>query len=267
MNQSNLPQHPCLIVEDDISFLSIATAALERAGIRFEVALTGRAAVDQARRSTYAAILLDLRLPDMDGLDVMREIRSNGRLMPPVIVVTGGGTIDKAVASMKLGAVDFLQKPIPMPEMVDALLAQIAPGDSQVAAEQVPRAHAAERLAPDVLHIIRANEDTSTVRAWAERLDVSEQVLRGRCFAAGVMAKSALDLGRLLRLALIEPAHRARPEEYLGSRDTRTLRALLDRAGVSEEQFHSATASDVIRLQTGVRNDTLLRLLARALPT
>lgn len=267
MNATHLPPHPCLVVEDDISFLSIATAALERAGIRFEVALTGRAAIDLARRTTFAAILLDLRLPDMDGLEVMREIRANGRLMPPVIVISGGGTIDTAVASMKLGAVDFLQKPIPMSEMVDAILAQIAPRDVQSASEQLPRPHAAERLAPDIIQIIRADEDTGTVRAWAESLGISEQVLRGRCFAAGIMAKSALDLGRILRLALIEPEHRTRPEEYLLSKDARTLRALLERSGISEERFSTATAADVIRLQTGVRNDTLLRLIARELPT
>lgn len=267
MNVSNLPLHPCLLVEDDISFISIATAALERAGIRFEVALSGRAAIDMARRTTFAAILLDLRLPDMDGLEVMREIRANGRLMPPVIVITGGGTIDTAVASMKLGAVDFLQKPIPMSELVDALLAQIAPDRLATMTEQMPRPHAAERLAPDILDIIGAHEDTPTVRAWSERLGVSEQVLRGRCFAAGVMAKSALDLGRILRLTLIEPALRTRPEEFLSSRDARTLRALLDRAGLAEERFSTATAADVLRLQTSVRNETLLRLIGRKLPT
>lgn len=267
MSTSHLPSHPCLIVEDDISFITIATAALERAGLRFEVALTGRAAIDLARRTTFAAILLDLRLPDMDGLEVMREIRANGRLLPPVIVITGGGTIDTAVASMKLGAVDFLQKPIPMSEMVDAVLAQITPGGSTTAAEQMPRPHAAERVAPDMLEVVLAPDDTSTVRAWAEQVGISEQVLRGRCFAAGVMAKSALDLGRILRLALIEPTLRTRPEEFLGSRDARTLRALLERAGISEEQFAAATPLDVLRLQTAVRNDTLLRLIARELPT
>jgi DNA-binding NtrC family response regulator len=93
---------------------------LEKRGEIVHQAGNGRSAVAVARREKLHALILDLRLPDMDGLSVLEAVLAEAPGLP-AIVVTGFGTIDSAVEAMKRGATDFLTKPI----QVDNLLATL----------------------------------------------------------------------------------------------------------------------------------------------
>ncbi len=101
-----------LLVEDKESLALMIREALELEGVAVEWAPDGKAATRKlATGSRYALVLTDLRLPGADGLQVLRTSRENDPDCP-VIVMTAYGTIEQAVEAMKLGAYDFVQKPI-----------------------------------------------------------------------------------------------------------------------------------------------------------
>jgi DNA-binding NtrC family response regulator len=100
-----------LLVEDHTESRASLTYVLEKRGEVVHQASNGRAALAVARRERLHALILDLKLPDMDGLSVLEAVLAEAPGLP-AIVVTGFGTIDSAVEAMKRGASDFLTKPI-----------------------------------------------------------------------------------------------------------------------------------------------------------
>jgi two-component system response regulator RegA len=115
------PDPSLLLVDDDEAFLKMLARAMERRG--FAVELAGSVAAAQAavavRPPAYAVV--DLRLGDGNGLDVVeciRDVRADAR----VVVLTGYGAIATAVAAVKIGAVDYLSKPADAEEVMRALL-------------------------------------------------------------------------------------------------------------------------------------------------
>jgi DNA-binding NtrC family response regulator len=99
-----------LIVDDEKNILLTLSRALRMEGYEVDVAGSGKLALERARTRSYDAILLDVRLPDLDGLEVLRQLRVDQDV--PVLVMSGHGNIDTAVAATKSGALDFLEKPI-----------------------------------------------------------------------------------------------------------------------------------------------------------
>jgi DNA-binding NtrC family response regulator len=99
-----------LVVEDEPQLGSLYAAYLEREGIDPQIVDSGTAALAAAADKAYDVVLLDINLPDMNGLEVLRSLagRANG---PTVIVITALGSINLAVEAMRAGAYDFLVKP------------------------------------------------------------------------------------------------------------------------------------------------------------
>jgi DNA-binding NtrC family response regulator len=101
-----------LIVEDKESLALMLKEAVEGDGLEPDLAATGKAAIDCiASGRRYFAVVTDLRLPGADGIAVLRQVRESDPECA-VIVMTAFGTIENAVEAMKLGAFDFIQKPI-----------------------------------------------------------------------------------------------------------------------------------------------------------
>jgi DNA-binding NtrC family response regulator len=123
-----------LLVEDHAESRSSLAWVLEKNGYAVRQAPNGRAALAVARRETLHALILDLKLPDMDGAAVLDGVLQQHPGLP-AIVVTGFGTVDTAVTAMKRGATDFLSKPL----VIDTLLATLA--------RQIERASASGALA------------------------------------------------------------------------------------------------------------------------
>jgi two-component system, OmpR family, alkaline phosphatase synthesis response regulator PhoP len=105
-----------LIVDDEKNIRLSLSMALEKLNIPVETAASGEEAMEKLGQGDYEFMLLDLRLPGMDGMEVLRRV-SQQRPEIKVIIITGYGSIDLAVEAMKLGAVDFLQKPFDAAEV------------------------------------------------------------------------------------------------------------------------------------------------------
>ncbi|EYD74180.1 Dna binding protein response regulator PrrA (RegA) [Rubellimicrobium mesophilum DSM 19309] len=117
------PDPSLLLVDDDEAFLRRLGRAMERRGFQVTMAGSVAQAVEAIAAHPPAYAVVDLRLGDGNGLDVverLRERRDDAR----VIVLTGYGAIASAVAAVKIGAIDYLSKPADAAEVTQALLAQ-----------------------------------------------------------------------------------------------------------------------------------------------
>jgi len=105
-----------LVVEDESTIARPLRRALEREGYAVSLCENGHSALRLARTWEPDVILLDLLLPDMDGRDVAREIRSRSQV--PIIMVTARGEEADRVSGLELGADDYVVKPFSVPELI-----------------------------------------------------------------------------------------------------------------------------------------------------
>ena len=110
-----------LLVDDDEAFVRRLAKAMEKRGFEVEVALSVAEGQDMADRTPPAYAVVDLRLEDGNGLDVVEALRER-RPDCRIVVLTGYGAIATAVAAVKIGAVDYLAKPADAEDVTRALL-------------------------------------------------------------------------------------------------------------------------------------------------
>jgi two-component system nitrogen regulation response regulator NtrX len=103
--------HSILIVDDEPTIRHSLKGVLEDEGYKTQSAESGEACLELLRKRAFDAVLLDVWLPGMDGLDTLQKIREIENA-PEVIMISGHGTIETAVRATKLGAYDFLEKPL-----------------------------------------------------------------------------------------------------------------------------------------------------------
>ncbi len=135
---SSASANAVLLVEDTPSLSHVYAAQLKRAGYRVDCAFTAAEAVALHAGAAHRVVLLDLMLPDGDGIDVLRAMRA---VDPGVraIVITANGSINRAVEAMRGGAFDFLVKPFDENRLMRAVdAASAGAGDAAVAAEDAP---------------------------------------------------------------------------------------------------------------------------------
>ncbi len=121
-----------LVVDDEQAVLDLLVYNLSKAHFQVLAATDGRQALDIARREEPDLILLDLMLPEIDGLDVCRELRHVSRV--PIIMITARGEEVDRVVGLELGADDYVCKPFSMRELmarIKAVLRRSQPEDSQ----------------------------------------------------------------------------------------------------------------------------------------
>ena len=106
-----------LVIDDDAGVRESMRRMLSQAGFTVRVAETGAEGFELARDGAFDVVLSDMRMPGLSGLDVLRQLR-DVRVDASFIMMTGFGTVDTAVEAMKLGAVDFVQKPFFRDELV-----------------------------------------------------------------------------------------------------------------------------------------------------
>jgi len=105
-----------LIIDDEETLCYFLKESLEEKGYQAVAVHTAREGLEQAAKREADLVLLDLKLPDGEGLDVLREIRKYNADLP-VIVLTGHAAVESAVRAMKLGAYDYLEKPINLAQL------------------------------------------------------------------------------------------------------------------------------------------------------
>lgn len=108
------------LVDDDDAIRRSASFMLKTAGFQVRAYENGVELLKQVRQLEPGCILLDIRMPEMDGLEVQEELRKAGCLLP-VVIMTGHGDISVAVQAMKAGAIDFIEKPFEKRTLLDAL--------------------------------------------------------------------------------------------------------------------------------------------------
>jgi DNA-binding response OmpR family regulator len=117
-----------LVVDDEPTILEVVARYLERAGYRTRVAADSVQAIDAVARDRPDLVVLDLMLPGVDGLEVMRRLRGNDRNGIPVILLTAKGEESDRVVGLRLGADDYVVKPFSPAELiarVDAVLRRV----------------------------------------------------------------------------------------------------------------------------------------------
>jgi DNA-binding response OmpR family regulator len=120
--------HRILLIEDDSRLAEMVRDYLGGAGFRVERAQNGAAGLVLQAREAFDAVVLDLMLPDMDGLDVCRQIRSRANL--PILMLTARGDAMDRVIGLELGADDYLPKPFEPRELLARLRAILRRGQS-----------------------------------------------------------------------------------------------------------------------------------------
>ena len=105
-----------LVVDDDPTILTLIGTIAQAEGFDVATTVTGEAAMKQLREQPSDLVLVDLRMPGITGLDVLRALREASPRVK-VVLMTGFGTIDTAVEAVKLGAMDFLTKPFDLPRL------------------------------------------------------------------------------------------------------------------------------------------------------
>lgn len=166
------PDPSLLLVDDDEVFLKRLARAMEKRGFKVETAgsVTAGKVIARARPPAYAVI--DLRLEDGNGLDVVEALR-DAREDARIVVLTGYGAIATAVAAVKIGATDYLSKPADANEVIRALLAN--PDDTLPEPQENPMS--ADRVRWE--HIQRVFEQCDrNVSETARRLSMHRRTLQ-----------------------------------------------------------------------------------------
>ena len=118
MSERNDARARVLVVEDDEAYRRFLLGELSDFGFTVDGSGDGGAALEAIETGDYAIVLMDIRLPVVDGMEVLRRVASSGSGgAPEIIMMTGHGSIDTAIEAMKLGAYDYLTKPCDVDEM------------------------------------------------------------------------------------------------------------------------------------------------------
>lgn len=118
-----------VVIEDDPLIARFMTRALDKRGYRADAVTTGTEGLALATSETTALVLLDLGLPDMDGLDVLRRLRESGSAVRVVVVTSRSDPADRAIAE-GLGVSGYIVKPFPLADfvaLVESLLGPVTP--------------------------------------------------------------------------------------------------------------------------------------------
>src|SRR5512147_298965 len=107
-----------LIVDDEVGIRELLSEILQDEGYRVAVAENATAARSYRLRQQPALVLLDIWMPDTDGVTLLREWAAGGQLTMPVVMMSGHGTIETAVEATKIGAFDFLEKPVGLQKLL-----------------------------------------------------------------------------------------------------------------------------------------------------
>ncbi len=106
-----------LLVDDEEEFLKVLSQRLEGRGMKVDTSTTGEAAIEKTKAKGFDAIVLDLAMPGVDGMETLKRIKSENPDLQ-IIMLTGHASVDKGVEAIKEGAVDFMEKPVDLNKLL-----------------------------------------------------------------------------------------------------------------------------------------------------
>jgi FixJ family two-component response regulator len=191
------------VVDDDPGIRDSARWLLESVGLRVETYDSAQAFLDAYVATRPGCLILDVRLPGMNGLDLLDELRNRGATMP-VIVVTAFGEVHSAVRAMKGGAIDVMEKPTRDQVLLDRVH-QALEQDRRTRASLASRADAVARYARlskrevEVLKLIIAGKANKEIAGDLERSTKTVEAHR-----AAIMRKlGARSIAEVVRIVLL----------------------------------------------------------------
>ncbi len=189
------------LVDDEESVRRSTSFMLRTSGFDVDTYASGLDFLGKVQDAKPGCILLDVRMPEMDGIEVQAELAKRGVKLP-VIVLTGHGDVGTAVAAMKGGAIDFLEKPFERDALVEALergFVRLEEGDAAVA-NQAEAARRIALLSPREQDVLRGLVRGHPNKTIAYDLGISPRTVE--VHRANAMAKlEARSLSEALRLA------------------------------------------------------------------
>jgi DNA-binding NtrC family response regulator len=121
-----------LVVDDEIGIRELLSEILADEGHTVRLAENAGAARDTRARERPDLVLLDIWMPDTDGISLLKEWKAGGQLTMPVVMMSGHATIDTAVEATRIGAMDFLEKPIALQKLLATVKRALRSGEAQV---------------------------------------------------------------------------------------------------------------------------------------
>jgi two-component system response regulator AtoC len=165
-----MPKETILVVDDERLVRWSLQQRLEQWGYHVSLAEDGAAALARMQLDNPDLITLDIKLPDMTGIEVLSELRKRN-VQVPVIVITAFGVVDDAVRSLKLGAYDFIEKPINFEKLENSLRNAL---ETRRLRTEVARTHEIQRSEFSVEHIIGVSGHVREVVDLTKKLAASE---------------------------------------------------------------------------------------------
>lgn len=204
-----MPASSVLIVDNDRVFCDSLRWALEGAGLHVRTALSAHELVDSPAVAKAGCVVLDVRMPDVDGMEVLRRRREFG-IVVPVIVISAYADIPMAVQATRLGAFEFFAKPVEVAVLLDAI-------DRALAAPAAPLQSAG--ISADVASLtLRERQILALVAQGKPNKVIADEI--------GISAKTV-------------EAHRGKGMRKLGLRSPVELVPLLDALGEPRKTFRS----------------------------
>lgn len=191
------------VVDDDDAMRDSLQWLIDSVGMAVETFPTANAFLDSYYPGRPGCLLLDVRMPGMSGLELQEHLRKHD-IRIPVIIITGHGDVGMAVRAMKIGAVDFIEKPFNDELLLDAIRAALAL-DERHRNNRLEKASLAERMAqltPRELEVMVMVTDGRSNKEIANTLGVSAKTVEAH--RARVMEKmQAGSLAELVRMAIV----------------------------------------------------------------
>ncbi len=191
------------VVDDDEQVRESLAALIQSMDVEVECYASGHEFLDHYNPAQHGCIVLDLRMPQLSGQEVIEELIAR-QIVTPVIMISGHGDIPAAVAAIKSGAVDFLEKPYPGSALMDSIRRAIN-RDAEQRANQSEKQLLLDRyetLTPDERQVLELTVAGKPDKAIALKLDLSLRTIQLR--RASVMRK----MHAHSRAELIGLAHR-----------------------------------------------------------
>ena len=184
-----------LLMEDEQSVAQGLQMVLKEGGYGVDLAMTGHGALEQFKQKYFDLLVADLRLPDMDGMEVIKEVKET-QPETEVVVITGYATVASAVDAMKVGVFDYLPKPFTEDEFMTTVGEALKEKEEAPAEAAVKKAVTEEEKLIQTREVIRAlNRTSEDGRFWNALMELGSAALED--YQLSNEAKAAIVSGDL----------------------------------------------------------------------
>ncbi len=149
-----MPMTNVLIIDDEERFLQTTQKLLEKKGYTVYTATNGLSGITRLKVKRVDVVILDVKMPGMDGVEVLRKIKADFPLVE-VVMLTGHSTVESAIEGLQLGAFDYLTKPCDIPVLIQKI---DAAGDKKKSAEEKIRKAKLDRIISHPLELFSKDE-------------------------------------------------------------------------------------------------------------